>query len=35
MELRKLTMVVFFNDGLDLENPDAPMQKMGSLRLNT
>ena len=35
MELRKLTMVVFLNDGLDLENPDAPMQKMGSLRLNT
>ena len=25
MELRKLTMVVFLNDGLDLQNPDTLM----------
>ena len=33
MELRKLTLVVFLNDGLDIENPDSP--KKGGLRLYT
>lgn len=35
MELRKFTLVMFLNDGMDLENPDSPMNKMGSLRLYT
>ena len=35
MDLRKLTLVVFLNDGLDLASPDSPKDKMGSLRLLT
>ena len=35
MELRKLTMIIFLNDGLDLVSPDSPVNKMGSLRLYT
>ena len=34
MELRKLTMIVFMNDGLD-EIRESPEAKMGSLRLFT
>ena len=33
MKLRKLTMIVFMNDGQDLENPDTPNSQLGSLRL--
>ena len=35
MDLRKFTMVIFLNDGLDVNNPDAPLDKTGSLRLFT
>ena len=34
-ELRKLTLVVFLNDGLDVENPEASTQTRGGLRLYT
>ena len=34
-DLRKLTLVIFLNDGLDLENPDANTQTRGGLRLYT
>ena len=34
-ELRKLTLVIFLNDGLDLENPKASTQTRGGLRLYT
>ena len=33
MKLRKLTMIVFMNDGQDLEDPDTPKSQLGSLRL--
>ena len=35
MDLRKLTLVIFLNDGLDVTNPDTPQDKTGSLRLYT
>ena len=35
MDLRKFTLVVFLNDGLDLQGTDAPIDRMGSLRLYT
>ena len=35
MDLRKFTMVIFLNDAQDVVNPDAPKDKMGSLRLFT
>ena len=35
MDLRKFTMVIFLNDGLDVANPDSPKDKTGSLRLFT
>ena len=35
MDLRKFTMVIFLNDGLDVANPDLPKDKTGSLRLFT
>ena len=33
MELRKFSLVIFLNDGLDVVNPYSPMDKTGSLRL--
>ena len=33
MKLRKLTMIVFMNDGQDVENPDTPKSQLGSFRL--
>ena len=35
MELRKLTLVMFLNDGIDLKDPSAPIQNRGGIRLYT